>query len=587
MTGIVPDPLYPTLIDALRDHVRKKPDFTIVEVVDYRGMRSHITAQQLNERACKLASFLKRHCQPGDRVLLPTGNELSFHVAMMACFYAGCVAVPLQAPRLKKKLPDLGIGRFVSVARDCGATLALVDQGMAEEFSKIAEALAEVEHLLPFSVIQQAEADGGETLEMECTISPDALAFLQYTSGSTSHPKGVMLTHRAIVENQRSMQRRYKIRDNSTSVSWLPMYHDMGLCSGFFMPIYLGMKCVVMSPLGFIARPESWLAEISLHEDVLSGGPNFSFAHCLSRIKSEYLSQLDVSSWRVAYCGAEPIRPAVIRDFCDKFAASGFKAAAFCPAYGLAEGTVFVSAKCDGEAPVTEQFSLPDLSDGIALPAQHESIKTIELMSCGREYADIGIVIVDPGNLQPVDDGRIGEILVHSPSAGTGFWNNEESSRQTFGLTVPGHEGKPFFRTGDLGFKHNGELYISGRIKELIIINGVNYYPQDIEFIAQSVDPSLALLKAAAFSPEGDEKLVLVMEADPKKLSMQVPALREAARSAVRQEYQIVLADIQLVKPGEIPRTTSGKVQRMQCQKLYGNGQFDCVDVCSEKESIA
>lgn len=574
----LPVPGFATLIEAMAHHVAEKPDFPLFECIDTQGIRTHLTIAELHHKATHVARYLAAQLGAGARVLLPTNNELAFHVAFLGCLYAGCVGVPIQVPRIKPKLADLGLGRFFAVVKDCGARLALIDDTLLSGLAQFGQRVQGVMPGLKLVAVSEAEGEGQTCDITLAPVAPDSLAFLQYTSGSTSTPKGVMLTHGAIVSNQASMQRRFAIRAHSTSLSWLPLYHDMGLCSGFFIPIYLAMKCVILSPLAFIARPELWLAEISRHEDVLTGGPNFTFAHCNTRIKPEVLAHLDISRWRLAFCGAEPIRPAVIREFSDRFSACGFRPETFCPSYGLAEGTLFVSSKTDGETPVVSCFSLSALGMGKAVIAKAEQAEpSVELMSCGREHDDITVVIVDPLTLTPLEEGCVGELLVCSPGAGIGYWQKPAETAQTFGLKIAGQGEKKFFRTGDLGFKWQQELYISGRAKELIIINGVNYYPQDIEFTAQSVERSLATFKAACFSVDAEASLALIVEADAAQLAEPLAGLIEKIRTAIRLEHQLAINDILLVKPGVIPRTSSGKVQRLSCANLHRERFFESV----------
>lgn len=559
-----------TLADAFDLQALLRPGQCAFRIIDVAGNSETLSFYALHQQVQSLATWLAMHTEPGDRVLLPTANESAFLMAFLACASVGCVAVPVQVPRIKPKLPDLGLGRFLAVIQDCAARLTLID---ASGFSALQSASGYSEVVARFgahAVQSLLHTPVNAELLAARRPAPESLALLQYTSGSTSQPKGVMLTQQALMENQRMIHASYGITPDSTLVSWLPLYHDMGLCNGLLQGIASGAATVLMPPLAFITQPLRWLQEISLHRNVISGAPNFAYAHCVARIPEAALSALDLSSWQVAFCGAEPIHPDTLRSFTQRFSRCGFRDHVFCPSYGLAEATLFV---CAARGPHFKPFSTSALAQGVARPPV-EGEASVELAACGQVMPASQLCIADPVTRQPLPDGAVGEICVASSSAGMGYWQQPAISAEVFGQTFAPWSDHAFFRTGDLGFLHDGQLYVAGRVKELIILNGVNHYPQDIEYCAQQFAPALQALKAAAFGishPEG-EKVVLLLEVPPGMDAEARQMLRMGVMMQLRQAQDVVLADLVLVRPGGIPRTSSGKVQRLLCRTLYESG---------------
>jgi acyl-CoA synthetase (AMP-forming)/AMP-acid ligase II len=569
---------YPTLAHAIAEHVQRDPNAIAFELLQNADSRSQLTYGALNEQALKIAAFLRSKVQKGSRVLLPTNNELSFQATMLGCMYAGCISVPVPVPRIKPKLPDLGLGRFLAIINQCKAAMVLID----EDHMKMFDALApHVRSFFGATLIESCQgamrlaADASFQLELP---EPDQVAFLQYTSGSTSQPKGVMLTHRCIVNNQRSIQANYGLSSENTIVSWLPLYHDMGLASGFFMSAYLGTKSVLMPPLLFVTNPYRWLEEIGKYACAVSGAPNFAYAHCVDRITDSQLASLNLNSWKVAFCGAEPIRPETVNAFCQKFQMTGFDRQSFFPSYGLAEATLFVSSKRAGELPQQRTFCQTTLSTHEAKVADSTfDGKTVTLTSCGHTGQGISVAILDPASHAVLADGQIGEVAVSSDSAGIGYWDDSESTDRTFNHVISlAGDDRQFFLTGDLGFVLEGELFVSGRMKELIIVSGVNYYPQDLEFTAQLQHDAFRNCKASAFAIDEDKNLnlVMVMEAAASRMPVDHHQLASQIRQAVRLEHQLCMGEIIFVAPGKIPKTTSGKVQRTKCRELYQQNHF-------------
>lgn len=573
---------FPTIAHAATYHAEQQPDAMAFELVLKEDQRTQLSYGELHQQAIRLADYLQKHHKKGDRVLLPSNNELSFHVAFLGCMYAGCIAVPVQIPRPKPNLPDMGLGRFISIIQDCNPTIALIDDIYVSLLEKYGDGIKFVFKDTPIKSIQQILTNHQPSDQRLRLPEADELAFLQYTSGSTSNPKGVMLTHANIVANQRSIDSCYQLQHDTTIITWLPTYHDMGLCSGFFMPVYKGCPAIIMQPLAFIAKPVNWLQEISRHKSVVSGGPNFAFSHCIDRVPDSELERLDLSEWKLAFCGAEPIRPETIKGFSEKFSQAGFNLATFCPSYGLAEATLYVSAKNADEKPLINDFCADSISNHSVIPLdQSKSEKAVSLVSCGRPGKSVQIV--DPDTLTPLPNGKIGEIAVASNSNGSGYWNNPEASTQTFNVKLKGIEDQAFMLTGDFGFIHEQELYVSGRIKEIIIINGVNHYPQDIEYTAQQQHNAFNNYKAAAFSLNNDNnQVILILEAQAQFQANEAEQLIHKIKQSVRLEHQILISEVLLVSPGSIPRTSSGKVQRTLCAKLYRKQHFQTIALTRE-----
>ncbi len=564
---------YRTLVEAALDRARKMPDKVAYEFLQKGGARESLTYSELHARASAVAGALRANAEVGSRVLLPSTCSLDFHVGFLACQYAGMVAVPVPKVQLKRSAPNLGLDRFIAVVQDSGAAVAVFCE---DDLLRLEQPLAVCEALRGLNVTSVDRALGHEPMLVEeLAATPDTLAFLQYSSGSTGNPKGVMLTHGNIMANQRQIQSRFKLPSHATIVSWLPLYHDMGLCSGMFLGLYLGVPAVLMNPISFVARPYTWLKEISRHEWVLSGAPNFAYALCTCKIDDETVQELDLSGWQRAFNGAEPIQASTMTNFAARFAPAGFDYEYFYPCYGLAEATLFVTGGEPGTRPIVRWFDKQELGLNTARASEADPALATPLVGCGRTASDAQVAIVAPGTHKRLDDGQVGEIWISSPSAGTGYWEQAAISADTFGLTLQDEPQRTYFRTGDLGFFDGGELFVSGRIKEMIIINGVNYYPQDIERAANSVCAGLRVTAAFATGEEPSIELVVVAEASQALLASEdEQKIINHIRKTVNQEFQLSLSQVILTEPGSIPRTTSGKIQRCACEQRLKDGVF-------------
>ncbi|WP_290058957.1 AMP-binding protein [Amycolatopsis solani] len=393
---------------------------------------------------------------------------------------------------------------------------------------------------------------------------PEELALLQYTSGSTTQPRGVMLSHRALLANQEMLRRHFAVEPGNTLVSWLPTYHDMGLCLGILQPLYSGAQAVVMAPETFVMRPERWLRALSGRPGAMTAAPDTAYAWCTRRTREAAKTGLDLSGWRVAITGAEPIRPETLRGFQSAFGGCGLPATAATPAYGLAEATLFVTSSPADAPPTVRSYARDALAAGRA-----EEAAGVELVSCGEPAPGVEIAIVDPATLHVLPPRRVGEIWVRSPANGTGYWGRPELSRETFDVRLKSH-GRGWLRTGDLGFLDGPELFVTGRRKDVIVVNGANYHPQDFEVLATAAHPLFdGELAVACWT--GERVTILVEAADRTDPG----ALTTAAAAAVRAVTAELPVDTEVVAVtrGRIPRTTSGKPRRHECARRFRDGE--------------
>jgi acyl-CoA synthetase (AMP-forming)/AMP-acid ligase II len=571
-----PDPTRATLVAHLVANALARPDSEAACFIGKDGEPTErITRGELHQRARSLAAALRRQCASGDRVLLLYPPGLEFVTAFTACLYAGVVAVPAPPPhptRVRAALP-----RLAGMVADCAAALALttnVVRPALEAAAREVPALAD----LPWLVTADLEGAAAEAWD-GAGPAPDELAFLQYTSGSTAVPKGVMVSHRNLLANLECLSLRTGLSAGSRLLSWQPHYHDMGLIGGILGPLFVGGSLILMPPPAVLQSPLRWLAAIDRYRATHSGGPNFAFELCVQRLDSEDVAALDLSSWECAFCGAEPVRARTLARFAAAFAPQGFRREAFTPCYGLAEATLMVSSvPRDGLATVLDLAAGP-LETGravLASPAERQ------LVSCGPVVDGHRLAIVDTVTAQECPPGQVGEIWVSGPSVAQGYWNRPQESRDVFAarLDEPGSEA--FLRTGDLGLVRDGELFITGRIKDLIIVAGRNHYPQDIEATAETCHSTLHSGCAAAFPIEvdGSERLAVAVELDRSLARLlghgesgtddpQLKTVMASVRYAVAQDHGVQVSKVILLGPGGIPRTSSGKVRRHACRLLF------------------
>jgi amino acid adenylation domain-containing protein len=569
-----------TLVHHLREQAAAASQRTVLRFADSDSGSGEYNPARLDLEARRLAAGLQARGLQGERAILMHAPGPGYVIALLGCFYAGVVAVPAYPPRFNRPME-----RLRDLVADARARIALTTeaalQGMQPHIGADAT-LAALEWLATDT--PAALGDAGEWRMPG--IDAGSLALLQYTSGSTSAPKGVMISHGNFRANVLAITGAVQATGEDRLVSWLPPYHDMGLVAGLLAPLYLGIDTLLLSPASFLQRPLRWLQAISRHRATISGAPNFAYELCARRVTDEQLAQLDLGSWRVAFCGAERVRAATLQQFARRFAPAGFRPGTFVPSYGLAEATLGVSCgagglQCADAETRTPQLAVPD--DPAPAVAARLSV------SCGRAMPGVGICVVDPQMLQAVPEGNHGELWVQGPSVAAGYWGRPEQTTQVFGARIAGGDGSPWLRTGDLGFLLDGQVHVLGRLKDLIILRGANVHPEDVESAIEGVHPALRPAGAAAFGVErdGEEQLVVVQELNPGRQEIDFDAVATALREAIAQALQLPVGQLLLVPAGEVPRTSSGKVQRGRCRELYLAGKLEVMHTASVATATA
>ena len=567
------------LVDVLRERAGRPgqaPAYTFLEEGEAEG--GTLSWEALDRSARAIAVRLSEVARPGDRALLLFPAGLDFIAAFFGCLYAGVVAVPSYPPR-----PNRGQQRLRAIARDASPAVVLAGQALLPRAAGLIEDVPELA-AARWIASDDPELLGGAAAEAwrDPGICPENLAFLQYTSGSTSLPKGVMVSHANLVANERMIAAAFRQTEESVVVGWLPLYHDMGLIGNVLQPLWSGGRCVLMSPVAFLQKPLRWLAAISRYGATTSGGPNFAYDLCARKIAPAEREGLDLSRWRVAYNGAEPVRRGTLDRFAAAFAGSGFSPEAFYPCYGLAEATLFASGGVPETGARSIRFEAEELRHGRAIAVDPGVPAASELVSCGGAWLEQRLAIVDPESREELPEGRVGEIWIAGPNVGGGYWGRPEATAETFAATTAAGAG-PYLRTGDLGFRHGSDLFVAGRQKDLIILRGRNLYPQDLEATAEGAHPALRAGNGAAFSVGGaeagdeSERLVLVYEVDRRAGPEVHEAVAAAVRAAIAEEHEAQVSDLVLVKIGGVPKTSSGKVQRHACREGYLAGTLPVV----------
>lgn len=565
-------------VSHLRDlAVRRPGDTALIAVTDRDGapLDAPITYGRLDERVRGLAARLQQSHGRGERALIMLDNSDDYVVSFFACLYAGLIAVPVFPPESTRRRH---LGKLEGIAADAGACCVLTHAAIKASIASVAEAFGDA----PLIAVDEIGAEDADRWVPRAPADSD-IAFLQYTSGSTSAPKGVMVTHANLMANMRAIEEGLSVGRDDTFASWLPLNHDMGLIGGLLQPLHRGIPVVLMSPRYFLERPVRWLEAISRHRATISGGPDFAYRLCLERVSEAQLQKLDLSSWTLAFSGAEPVRADTLREFRKQFAPAGFAAGAVYPCYGLAESTLFVTGGQRGAGMVAQDFSSRGLARGV-VESQAGSEEGTTLVGCGRTVCGHAVRIVDPASLAVRDAGGIGEIWATGPSIGSGYWNKPDASRNTF----VEHEGATWLRTGDLGFVHEGQLYVAGRIKDMIIVRGHNLYPQDIERMIESEVDIVRKGRVAAFAVDGPDGEGIGLAAEVSRSTQKLvspEALVETLSAAVSEQFGEPLSVVMLLNPGGMPKTTSGKLQRSACRQgwidrtadayaMYAHGEF-------------
>jgi len=547
------------IVGVLGRHSQKIGERTAYTFGDGADVSASLSFAQLDRLARHTAVRLSRVALPGARVLLTFPPGLEFLVGYLGCLYAGLVAVPLYPPGKRSS----GTERIKAIAADCRARHCLTTEALR---TTLEEALATPVPGQELSVqVLDLVADELAERWTAPAIGERTLAFLQYTSGTTGAPKGVQVSHGNLISNLRFIEQRFEHDESSMLVSWLPQFHDMGLVGCTLSPLFTGFRCHLMAPTSFVQAPLRWLEAVTRHGATTSGAPTFGYRHCVERIEDARIADLDLSSWNVAFVGAEPVSADVLDRFAQRFGAVGFRAAAFYPCYGLAESTLMVTGGKVMAGASYFRCKTSGLQQGIVEPAEDESAKV--LAGNGSPQAREELQIVDPETLVACEPGRVGEVWISGPSVAQGYWNRAELTETVFRARISGDD-RTFLRTGDLGLVVDGQLVITGRLKELLIVHGRNHYPEDIERTAQSVHPGMQQGRGAVFDA-GDDGIYLIQEVVRTQVRTIDPeAARRAIRRAVAEEHGVKLGFIGLARPGTLPVTSSGKIRRSACLAL-------------------
>ncbi|MEW6733435.1 MAG: fatty acyl-AMP ligase [Acidobacteriota bacterium] len=591
---------------------------TIVELLQYRAVssakrlaytflangeveESTLTFGQLDQQARVIAACLQQENLAQGRVLLLYQPGLEFIAALFGCFYSASVAIPFYPPHPARFASS--IAKLQALIKDAQPSLVLTTLRVKQA----AEAALTEQQLPPLPWIATDTLAADIYLQWQKPdINSNQLAFIQYTSGSTADPKGVMISHRNLLHNEKLIQLAFHQNSESIVVGWLPFYHDMGLIGNVIQPLYAGSRCILMSPLAFLQRPYRWLKTITKYQATTSAAPNFAYELCVRNITSEQCESLDLSSWQQALSGSEPVRYQTLKRFAETFQSCGFRWQSFYPCYGLAEATLFISGGHSGDAPLIYTLDKLAIEQHRVIEVAPNSANAKRLVACGKVSSEHKVIIVEPESATICSTNQIGEIWIYSASVAQGYLNRSLENKEIFQAYLANGEG-PFLRTGDLGFIKDGELCITGRVKDILIIRGKNYYPQDIEWVVEQSHPSLRANASAAFSVDlnDEERLIVVAEVERRyysndlgrnfshnqykekhlserqhlqseavcqkqqSTSLNLKEVVTAIRRAIADHFDLQVYDVCLLKAGSISKTTSGKVQRRNCCANY------------------
>jgi len=541
---------------------------------DVDGVAAHLTYDELDQSARNIATLLQGMRFSGELALLLYPPGLDYIKAFFGCLYAGVVPIPAYPPRPNRPIP-----RIQAILRDARPPLVLTTANILADVERRSSHTPELKAAHWLSTDAETLASGDEWRAPK--ISADTLAVIQYTSGSTSKPKGVMLSHGNLMHNLGLIREGFHLGQEEVGVFWLPPYHDMGLIGSILEPMYIMGSAVLMSPAFFLQRPARWLQMISQHRATISGAPNFAFNLCVEKVTPEQMVGLELSRWRLAFCGAEPIHYETLRRFHKTFAPYGFRRDAFYSCYGLAEATLFACGGCGPSAPVVTYVQRKALEQNLVVPTNADAPDSVALVGCGSSLPGQQVLVVDPEQAVPVPEGHVGEIWIAGASVAQGYLHREEESTLSFRARLACGDG-PFLRTGDLGYWSDNQLYITGRLNDLIIIRGRNHYPQDLEQSAGASHQSLNPFGAASFTvpnpAENDVRLVIVHELNRRhERGLDVAEVTQAVRRAIAERHELDLYSVVLVRALSLPRTSSGKIQRFLCRDQFLRGHLKVV----------
>ena len=566
-----------TMSEVLRRRAARQPDRTaFVFLEDGEEPGEVLTYAQLDRAAAERAAALRAAGLAGGTAILLYPAGLEFIKTLLGCMYARVAGAPVQVPSRER-----GYERLRAIADDAGARAILTDSATLAQLRERFAGSPHLEGLTLIATDAVAALDPAAPTAADAadSVGPDEIALLQYTSGSTGDPKGVMITHANFVANAAETDALWPCGEGAVFVSWLPHFHDMGMLGGIIIPLWACAPAYLMSPASFVRRPGRWVQAISRFRGTHAAGPSFSYELCVREAQKRGVpADLDLSSWRMAANGAEPVRRRVVEEFTDTFAAAGFRPESMCPCYGLAENTLKATGNAYDRRPVVLWVDPEALREDRVAPVTEDHPAALPLVGSGVPVAGTRLRIVDPVSLNPVPEGGIGEVWISGPCVAAGYLDRPAESREVFEARPVGEraEGAPsYLRTGDLGFQLGGELFITGRLKDLIIRKGRNFYPQDIEFVVESAESGFGPNCAAAFSVDDGtaELLVVVVEAGARTFGDEGPeALRERIRAAVYEAQRLHVDDVVLVRRGALPKTSSGKVQRRRCRRQYLDG---------------
>ena len=575
--GDLQEPLnkFSTLVELLRYRASTQPErIAYIFLRNGETEEARLTYGELDQNARAIAAHLQSLEAKGERGLLLYPPGLDFISAFFGCLYAEVVAIPAYPPRRNQNLFRLQAIIADSQARFTFTNAALFPT-LENQWAKDSE-LAEMQWVVTDEIDHHLSANWQEP-----TLEKNTLAFLQYTSGSTGTPKGVMVSHHNLLINSAFIDHVWGHDQDSVMVTWLPTFHDMGLIYGVIQPLYKGFLCYMMAPANFVERPLRWLQALSDKKATHSAAPNFAYDLCVRKIPPEKRATLDLSHWRMTLNGSEPVRAEVLKKFAEAFQVSGFKATALCPGYGLAEATLVVTAVSYDSPSYFYPVQANALEKNKIVGATETDSNVQTLVGCGWTTIDTQIVIVNPETLKPCSPEIVGEIWVSGSTIAQGYWGKPQETQETFQAYLADTGAGPFLRTGDLGFIKDGELFVTGRLKEIILIRGRNNYPQDIEYTVQNSHPALRPSCGAAFTVEnkGEERLVVVQEVERTWLrKIDIDEVKRAIRKAVVQEYDLQVYAIALIRTGSLPKTSSGKIQRRGCRAKFLEGSLEILD---------
>jgi acyl-CoA synthetase (AMP-forming)/AMP-acid ligase II len=530
-----------------------------------------LTFVELYLHASAVAARLQRSLDPGDRALIMADDPIEFIRAFMGCQLAGVIAVPAARP-----FPTYGgkrIATLQAIAANCGARAILT--GNSADFRERVVDVAPGLGALEWIAVEQVDEELAAEFRARRVHAHD-VSFLQYTSGSTSTPKGVVVTHDALMHNQELLYRSFSYGRDDVVASWLPLFHDMGLIGTVFPALYTGIQTVMMPPLVFVQQPARWLRTITRYGATVSGSADFGYAMCARRIAPEEREGLDLSSWRLAFSGAEPVRAATLDAFSEAFGPYGFDRRSWFPCYGLAECTLMATGGEPGTGAKRLAVQSGALREGLVAQGGEQT-----LIGCGMERLHRRVEIVDPVTRRRSGPGVVGEIWLAGPDVCAGYWERPEESNETFGARLTDSGDGPFLRTGDLGFMHDGELYVTGRLKDVLIVGGRNHYPQDLETTVEASHDAIQSGGCVAFALERDgrEQVVVVAELQPARarVGVRLADLARGVRAAVSARHGITVDEVMLVERKSVPKTTSGKLQRAACRAAFERGELQPV----------